>query len=205
MNIAESLALGYDLSEQQLLETLFGEQAARSLLDSFTSFEALCCASLAELKGLEGIGEKRSVQIKAIVEFSRRIFKKEMNRGAKFTSSYEVFQHYGPMLRGLQQESFFAVLLDNKNRVIKHIEIAKGTINSCAVHVRDILRLALKEGCLSMILLHNHPSGEADPSREDRELTDRVKSACELCGVNVLDHVVVAGNTYVSFADRGLI
>jgi len=205
MNVAESFVLGYDVTDNQLLATLLGESVARVVLGAYSSFEALSRASLHELQELKGVGEKQAVKIKSLVEFSRRLFQKNMAKGSKFSSPTAVFQQYGPMLRGLQQEVFYVILTDSRNRVLRHVEISKGTLNSCEVHARDILRHALKEGAIGVILLHNHPSGDPEPSPEDKALTEAVKAACDTCQLSLLDHVVVAGEEYVSFSERGLL
>lgn len=203
-SVAEALVHGYSLNDQDLLATLFGEKVAELVLDHFGSFQKLAQAGLSELQELSGVGKKRAVQLKALVEFSRRLFHKPMERGAKFTSSREVYNAYGPMMKGRQQESFWIILLDARNRVIKHLQISEGTLISCTVDPKDVFRAALKEGAVSMILLHNHPSGNPEPSQEDKELTQRISRGGELFNINVLDHLVISDDDYVSFADHGL-
>jgi DNA repair protein RadC len=204
-SVCEALTQGYSLTNQELLSTLFGEKIAEILLTHFPDFQALAQAGIAELKEIAGVGEKKAAQVKAIVEFSRRIYQKPMERGSKFTSSRDVFNAYGSLLKGRLQESFWVLLLDSRNRVIKHVQVSEGMMGSCPVDPKDVFRTAIKEGAISLILLHNHPSGDPEPSQEDKALTEKLKEIGNLFGIRVLDHLVVADNDYVSFADRFII
>jgi DNA repair protein RadC len=204
-SVKEALSHGYHLNNEELLATLFGKKASGLLLSAFSSFHEMANAGVEELKKVKGIGEKKAIQVKAIVEFSRRLYQKPLEKGAKFTSSFAVFQAYAPLLKGRLQESFWVVLLNNRNQVIKHVQISEGCLASCPVDPRAVFNQAVREGACCLICLHNHPSGDCEPSQEDRELTGRLQKAGELLGVKVLDHLVIAEDSYVSFADRGMI
>ena len=103
------------------------------------------------------------------------------------------------------KEHFWAVHLDSKNRMLCLDQVSTGSLNASIVHPRDCLKSALLSSAAAIVFVHNHPSGDATPSREDIEITKRLKECCDLLGIRCLDHIIVCENEYVSFADRGLI
>ena len=109
-----------------------------------------------------------------------------------------------PRLRFLKQEHFLAIHLNTKNRVLAIETISIGTLDSSLVHPREVFRAAIKNSCASLILVHNHPSGEPYPSNEDLNITRRLKESGELLGIPVLDHIIIGGNKYISLREEGL-
>jgi DNA repair protein RadC len=141
----------------------------------------------------------------------RPVFRKEVVRedapawlGAKCTDAWQVFE----MFRDLAQETkefFIALHLDSKNRVVCFEVVSIGSLSASIVHPREVFKAALLSSAAALIFVHNHPSGDPTPSREDLEITTRLREAGELLGLRVLDHIIVGNDTYLSFADRGLL
>lgn len=108
-------------------------------------------------------------------------------------------------MRDLKKEKFKVVMLDVKNKIIKDIDISVGSLTESIVHPREALKEIIKESAASVIFLHNHPSGESNPSKNDLDITERLAGACELVGVKVLDHIILGEDNYFSFAQEGLL
>jgi DNA repair protein RadC len=115
----------------------------------------------------------------------------------------DVFGRLGPLLRDLRQEEFHALLLNTQHRVIRSVLITRGILDASLIHPREVFRPAVVESAAGVILVHNHPSGDPTPSREDRDVTRQLSSAGSAVGIPVLDHVVIGGDGYVSMAERG--
>jgi len=177
---------------------------ARRLLQQWGDFRSLAAATPAELCQQPGIGPAKAAELLAVFEIGRRFARTELVPGSRYTSSREVFLHYHEQLRDRKQEVFFTLLLDSKNRLIREVRISEGSLNASIVHPREVFAPAVRESAAAVLFIHNHPSGDPTPSREDLELTDRLRKAGELMGVRVLDHVIIGSGAYVSFADRGL-
>lgn len=158
--------------------------------------------SLAEMVE-RGLTKAQAQKLKAAIYFGREAVLAPLERGQAFVCSSQVARHFQPRIGHLEQETFWALLLDQKNKIIKEVHIATGTLNRCPVHPREVFSEALREKANAVILVHNHPSGDCEPSPEDRALTERLQQVGNVVGINVLDHVVVTTNKHVSFADRG--
>jgi DNA repair protein RadC len=160
----------------------------------------LGCADLCRVKG---IGPAKAAQILALIEVAKRFGEDEFAPGAPFRGSYDVYAHFRERLADERHELFYAVLLDNKNRKIRDIRISQGSLTASIVHPRDVYLPVIRESAAAVIFVHNHPSGDPTPSREDLDITRRLREVGELVGVRVLDHVVVGRGRYVSFVDDG--
>lgn len=123
--------------------------------------------------------------------------------GAAFTSSHAVRDWLRLQLAALEREEFTALFLDNQHRLIAHETLFTGTINHTQVHPREVVKAGLKHNAAAAVLAHNHPSGEAEPSKADRQVTTRIQQALELVDIRLLDHLVVGGMEITSFAERG--
>ena len=140
-----------------------------------------------------------------IVEKARDILEARVQRTDALTNPAAVSQYLVAEFAGLEHEVFACLFLDNRHRVIRYEELFRGTIDGCSVHPREVVKAALTANAAALILAHNHPSGVAEPSRADTQLTRRLTDALGLVDVRVLDHIVVGGIETVSFAERGLI
>ena len=176
---------------------------ARRLLATFGGLRDLLNRSPTEFQELNGIGPARAAQIAAALTIANRIGAARLTKGQGFTGSQEVFDHFYDRLRYEKRERFFCLLLDAKNRVIREADISAGGLSATIVEPRDILRAAVAESASAIILVHNHPSGDPTPSADDRKVTRRIKKACDLTGVRMLDHIVIGEEGYRSFADDG--
>jgi len=126
-------------------------------------------------------------------------------RGQLLRSSHEIFEHYHPRMCLLEKEQFHIVMLDGKNRILREERISEGILTASLVHPREVFAPAIREAAAGLVLIHNHPSGDPEPSPEDREVTRRLVAVGELVGIRILDHVIVGDGRYVSFIERGLL
>ena len=140
-----------------------------------------------------------------ILEAARLVIDQKVRRGAPFTSPDIVKEYLGAKLAGFEHEVFAVLFLDSRNRLIRYVEMFRGTIDSASVHPREVVKEALKLNAAAVIYSHNHPSGHPDPSEADKVLTGRLKEALGLVDVRTLDHIIVAGHERVSFAELGLL
>ncbi len=164
----------------------------------------LCRLSLPELMQVKGIGTVKGIQLQCIGELSRRISKRTaVSRIQAFNEPDEVANYYMEDLRHMEKEQLHVMLLDTKRRLIRDLQISQGTVNSSPAEPRDIFVEALRYRAVGIILVHNHPSGDPTPSRDDCLLTSRIKKAGDLIGIQLLDHIVVGDQTYCSFKKEG--
>ncbi len=199
------------LSDAQLLAILLrvgrqdasAVQVAMDLLRQLRGLHGLAHCGLDELCAIPGVGSAKAAQIKAAIELGRRVLAAPLSTGTRIRSSTDLFKHYHPHLRDLRHEIFKVILLDAKNTVIREETVSEGSLTLSIVHPREVFTLAVRESAASVILLHNHPSGDPSPSPEDHQLTARLVAAGEVLGIRVLDHLVVGDGRYVSFADQG--
>ncbi len=179
---------------------------ARELLNQFEGDLArLAAAPLNELTKLSGIGPAKASQLAAILELARRALSGAMVQRDVLGSPESVRQWLRLKLGTLPHEVFAALWLDAQNRLIAYEELFRGTLTQTSVYPREIVKHALACNAAGVLFAHNHPSGVAEPSRADETLTQSLKQALALIDVKVLDHFIIAGNTAVSFAERGLL
>lgn len=178
---------------------------ARSLLSRFGSFRQLAAASISELCQQTGIGPAKAAEIQALFQIARRFADNRLQPGQSYRFSQDAFDHFHERLCDYRKEVFLALLLDAKNRLIKEVQISEGSLSASIVHPREVFAPVLKESAAGVLFVHNHPSGDPTPSREDIEITERLKKIGDLMGVRVLDHIIIGNGAYVSLADRGLL
>lgn len=178
---------------------------ARRLIKMSGDLRQLSEKSVTELCRFKGIGPARAAQVKAALELAGRLGGNTLRPGSRFTGSKDVFDHFYHKLRRDKQERFLCILLDTKNRVLREVDISKGGLSSALVSPREVLRAAVAESAAGIILIHNHPSGDPEPSPDDVLLTRRLKETAEVAGIRLLDHVVIGEEGYVSLADSGKI
>lgn len=196
-SLLETLLVGSSKNKKQ------GSTSAKKLWDRFSSFRELEKAGIAELVEEGGISEAQAFAIKASLEMGRRLSAENLDRGEAFVCSRQIWRNVKSHMENLEQEEFWVFLLDQGNRLLRKARIHIGTLNSCKVSSRDIFSLALREKAASIILVHNHPSGNPEPSAEDRDLTRMLGNAGKMFDIRILDHLVIGHDKYVSFADRG--
>lgn len=160
--------------------------------------------SISDLMKIKGVGRVKAVQLKCVAELSRRIARATFSEGLSFHDPETVAKYYMEELRHLEQEHLLLVMLNSKGRLIKDLVVSKGTARSALISPREIFIEALRYHAVSIILLHNHPSGNPDPSREDIMLTARVMEAGRLLGIELLDHIIIGDCQAVSMREQGL-
>lgn len=159
--------------------------------------------TLDELRQINGIGRVKAIQLKAISELAIRMSKASYQKQVTIRSPKTIAQLYMEEMRHLQKEHFKVVLLDTKNNVLCDKDLSIGTVNSSLIHPREIFIYTLKNHGVHIILLHNHPSGDPQPSREDIEVTKRIISAGKVIGIDVLDHIIIGDGQYISLKEEG--
>ncbi len=178
---------------------------ARGLLDEFGSLRVLLEADLATFSRRKGLGKAKYVQLQAGLELSRRHLMTLLQRGDALTNPDQTRRYLSAQLRDRNQEVFACLFLDNRHRVLAYEELFFGTVDGASVHPRELVRRCIAKNAAAVILAHNHPSGVAEPSRADEQITKRLQEALALVDVRLLDHMVVGDGEVVSFAERGLI
>ncbi|HEY6837456.1 MAG TPA: DNA repair protein RadC [Geobacteraceae bacterium] len=176
----------------------------RELLREFGDLRALAMASTTDICRIKGTGPAKAATVKAALEIANRFKGRRLERESRYTSPDQVFEHYHYTYRDRRKEYFLALLLDGKNRVIREVQISEGSLNQSIVHPREVFNPAVRESAAAIILVHNHPTGDPTPSREDLEITRRLREAGELMGVKVLDHIIIGDGEFVSFVSQGL-
>jgi len=180
-------------------------EVAKDLLSETESLRKLDSLSYSEMSSVKGIGLAKFAQIKAALEIGKRLLRETNLPKKKIHNAADLVKYYGTCMRDLKKEKFKAILLDVKNKIIRDIDISVGSLTESIVHPREVLKEIIKESAASVIFLHNHPSGESNPSKNDLDITERLADACELVGVKVLDHIILGEDNYFSFAQEGLL
>ena len=158
-----------------------------------------------QLTQIKGIGKCKAAQILAAIELGKRISRWRAEDKIKINSPLTVANLVMDEMRFLDREHFNVVLLDTKNQLLSIENISIGTLNASIVHPRDVFRVAIKKNSNAIILLHNHPSGDPEPSNEDIRITERLVEVGNLVGIKVLDHIIIGDNRYVSFKEKNLL
>lgn len=177
---------------------------ARELLSDFGGLRALLEADLNRFCARQGLGPAKFAQLQAVLEMGRRHLGERLQRGDAFASPEDTRQFLQARLRGYASEVFSCLFLDNRNRLIAFEELFRGTIDAASVYPREVVRQALERNAAALIVAHNHPSGVAEPSHADAQLTRRLQEALGLVDIRLLDHFVVGDGEVVSLAERGL-
>lgn len=177
----------------------------RVLIQRFGGLRDLAGATVTELRSIKGIGPAKAAELLAVFELARRFGRSPLRPGDRYTTPQAVFAHFHERLRDHKRERFIALLLDSKNRLLREVGISEGSLTASIVHPREVFAPVVRESAAAVLFVHNHPSGDPAPSREDLDITLRLKEAGELMGVRVLDHIIIGSEGYVSLADRGLL
>jgi DNA repair protein radc len=202
------------LSEAELLAILIGSgnleesavEVSRKILASVNNnLNELGKKSIGDLKKFKGIGEVKAITITAALELGRRRKETDPEEKAKVTTSADAAQIFSPLLSDLQHEEFWVLLLNRNNLVIDKFMVSQGGLTGTVIDARIIMKTALEKLACSIILCHNHPSGNLTPSQADKDITLKLKEAGKFLDIPVLDHIIIGNNSFFSFADEGLI
>jgi DNA repair protein RadC len=200
------------LSAQELLQLILGRGVAgesvaltaQKLLTQFGSLQKLSEASIEELSSIKGIGLAKASQIKAAFEIGRRLSTQVLSYKSKeLTDPEKVYRLVKSKLKDYHKEHFYIIALNSRNHSIAEVSI--GSLNASIVHPREVFAEAIKNKAASVIFVHNHPSGDPEPSQDDLETTKRLVEAGKILGIEVVDHIIVAKNKFFSFKDKKLI
>jgi DNA repair protein RadC len=178
---------------------------AKEAIKRFKTLRGVLEATLEELQEIDGIGSHSAFGIKLVQEVAREFLKAKILEKPFYKSSQEVFDYLYHSMRGLKKEVFKVIYLNSQNQIIDTIDLSEGTVNSSSVSAREVIEGTIKHNAASLIFVHNHPSGNPEPSPSDRELTRELVYAARIMQLKVLDHIIIGDNRYFSFAGEGLI
>jgi len=194
-----ALILGRGIKDESVMVT------SQKLISRFGGLKGVANASLEELTQTKGIGLAKAAQIKAALELSKRL---EADVGEKpqqvLKSPEDVVAVIRCKLKGKKREHFWVICLDTRNRLISWKQVSIGSLDTSIVHPREVFKKAISSSAASVIFVHNHPSGDPEPSKEDVELTKRLAKAGEIIGIDVLDHIIVCDSSYLSLKASNL-
>jgi DNA repair protein RadC len=180
-------------------------EVAREMLAAYGSLAGVASRELAELARRPGVGRAKAARLASAFELTRRLRARTPGSRIVLGSPAEVHAAFGPLMEDLPREVFRIALLDAQNGLLKDLIVSEGTLSASLVHPREVFKPALLEPAVSIILLHNHPSGDPSPSREDIKLTRQLVECARLLDLRIHDHVVIGQGRYVSLAQRGII
>lgn len=178
---------------------------ARELLQSSAGLRGLFHLSPSKLKTIKGLGAAKIAGILAVKELATRYLKEETLEKDVIRDPESVAAYLSASLRDQKIEVFKVLFLDKGNRILDCLDLFRGTVDQAAVYPREIVKAALEHHATAVILVHNHPSGRAEPSAEDREVTKKISLACQSVNIRVLDHIIIGDNQRFSFSEHGLV
>jgi len=181
-------------------------QISQELIIQYGNIAVLSSKSLNILTDIPGIGKNKAATLMAAFELSRRIqIQSKWMSDQKITSPQDVADIFIPLLRDEVKEKFLIVCLNSANKIIRYEVISIGSLNSSVVHPREVFKAAIDNNSASIILIHNHPSGNPEPSNEDISITKKIVESGKIMDIPVFDHIIIAGNKYTSFVEKRLI
>ena len=202
------------LSDAELLAIIMGSgnredsavELGRKILDSVqNNWHNLSLLQISDLMKFKGIGEAKAISIATALEIGRRKASQEVPEKIQISSSSDLFKVLHPFLGDLQTEEFWAVFLNQSNRIVGKSRLSAGGINQSVVDVRILFKTALENLATGVVIAHNHPSGNLKPSQEDLKITKQISEAGKILNIQMLDHLIITQNSYLSFADENLL
>lgn len=204
------------LSDAELLAVILrtGSRQANALSTAYRILDAhpihkgivgLNYLTTEELEDISGVGKVKAIQMKCLAEISKRMAKASLKPFISFESPQSIADYFMENTRYLEKEYVYILMFDSKHKLLKDVRLSEGTVNSSLLSPREVFTMALKFDAVYIVLVHNHPSGDPSPSRQDIEITDRVSSAGRMIGIELSDHIILGNNCYVSLAERGII
>ena len=179
--------------------------ASERLLRYFGSAAAIAQASCEEIRQHGGVSDRQASVLVAALAIGRQLWSSPLRPGQQFSNSRDLFERYRARFFAASKEYFLSLHLNSKNRLIREVLVSIGSLTCSVVHPREVFAPAVRDSSAALIFLHNHPSGDPQPSREDRDCTQRLLKAGKIIGIRILDHVILGHDDYFSFADSGLL
>ena len=201
------------LSDAECLALLLGSgvpgqtalDQAQALLAAFGSLGEIAGREVQELAWVGALGIVKAVRVGAAIELARRLRARPNGERVRLSSPEEVAAYFGPALEAKKKEIFRVALLDSQNGLLRDVKVSEGSLSASIVHPREVFRSAILEAAAHLILVHNHPSGDPTPSKEDVHLTRQLVEGGRLLGLRIHDHVIIGQGRHVSLAQRGLL
>ena len=202
------------LSDAEIIALLIGsgtrnesavELSKKVLKNAENNLNELGKLGIPDLTKMKGIGEAKAITIMAALELGRRRKISEIINKKKITQSKDIFELFQPIIGDLPHEEFWILLLNRSNKIIERFKISQGGVSGTVIDVKIILKNAIEKLASSIILCHNHPSGNRNPSNADDSITEKLKNGAELLDIKILDHIIIADTDYYSYADEGKI
>lgn len=179
------------------------KQLANNLLSEIREIENLKTINLNKLIEIKGIGKAKGIELLSAIELGRRVFyEKELNDKKELTDPFIIYNYFNPLFKHKKQEEFYALYLDNKKKYIDKKLLFKGTINSSLIHPREIFKEAYLLSASFIICIHNHPSGDINPSIQDITVTETLCEIGKIHGIYIIDHIIIGHNKYYSFYEN---
>lgn len=176
---------------------------SQRILKQFT-LEKLSIAHVSELKKIKGIGDVKAMQLLAAFELTRRM-RQTNKKQYHIKSAHDVYTYFHPKIAHLDKEQFMVLHLNTRKKIIGEETISIGTLNASLIHPREIFKNAIKVGAHSIILAHNHPSGNPSPSKQDKRVTDILQEVGQIVGIHVIDHIIIGDKRFYSFAQQEVV
>jgi len=205
----------YGVTDAELLAIIIGKgvrnttalDLSKDILQRVGSLKKLQEKSVGEIEQLniKGLGKAKIVSMLAALEMGRRSLSKRNEKNVSFKHPNDVYNFYYPLIGGLKYELFKVAAVDGTNSLIRDATISKGILDASLVHPREVFRFALGESAHAVFLIHNHPSGILRPSDDDLKVTERLRSAGEIMGIHIIDHIIIAEKGYYSFSQHNLL
>jgi len=181
------------------------ELSKKILINANNNLNQLGKLSVNDLKKYKGIGEAKAISIIAALELGKRRKVEEVVNKQKISNSNDIFDIYKSLLGDLQHEEFWVLYLNNAHKIIDNQKLSEGGITATTIDIRLLLKTALEKLATAIILCHNHPSGNINPSNDDINITKKIKESAKIMDIKLLDHIIVTDNNYYSFADEGIL
>ncbi len=179
--------------------------ASRRLLQHFGTPQALAQATLEEMRCAGKLSSRQAASLYSALQLGREVCSLPLRAGERFCNSRELYNRYRARFFSATKEHFFSLHLNSKNQLIREVLVSIGSLSTSVVHPREVFAPAVRDSTAALIFIHNHPSGDPAPGREDRDCTQRLIHAGQILGIRVLDHIVLGYDDYYSFADSGLL
>ncbi|MFC2131339.1 DNA repair protein RadC [Bacteroidota bacterium] len=178
---------------------------ARDLIEKYSNLSNLFSSDFSEFKSFKGLGDTKAITLAAAFEIAKRFQSEPYENFKRIRKPEDIANYYIPRLRGAKTETFRALLLNASNNIFREIIVSQGTLNASLVHPREVFKTAISESAAAIILLHNHPSRNPEPSKEDIQITHQLIEAGEIIGIKVMDHIIIAGEQFRSFSQMGIL